>query len=121
MLQLQPDLVGDCLNLALVGARGNHKAVGKGRDAAQIEHQDFGSFLGLCGADGNQPGWRNGSGGGGSLQICLGQNTLLNVSYYIARHPRIKRLANARGSDASRYREGAVFAEYERVLMKRCT
>src|ERR1022692_5219513 len=30
-------------------------------------------------------------------------------------------LANARGSDPSRDREGAIFAEYESVFMKRCT
>jgi hypothetical protein len=31
-----------------------------------------------------------------------------------------KPLANARGLDRSRDREGAIFAEYESILMKRC-
>jgi hypothetical protein len=36
----------------------------------------------LGGTDGDQPGWRGGLGGGGFLEIGLGQNRLLKVSYY---------------------------------------
>jgi hypothetical protein len=39
-------------------------------------------LLGFGGADGDQPGRRDGFGGDGFLEIGLGQNRLLRVSYY---------------------------------------
>ena len=82
VFQLQPDFVADGLHLLLVGAGADHEVVGEGGDAGEIEDYDVGGFLGFCGADGNQPGGRGGFGGGGFLEIGLGQNTLLKVSYY---------------------------------------
>ncbi len=81
-LQLQLNFVADGLALALIRAGTDHKVIGEGSNAGEIQYFDVGGFLGLCRPDGYQPGWR------------LGQNTLLLVSYYslVWQAPRLKRL-----------------------------
>jgi hypothetical protein len=70
------------LNLALVGARTDHKKVGKGSDSAQVQDFDIGSFLRFGGPYGNQPSWVRDLNLLRFCEICLSQNTLLSVSYY---------------------------------------
>jgi hypothetical protein len=70
------------LHLLLVGAGADDEIVGERGDAGEVEHHQVGGFFGFCGADGNQPGWRGGLGGGGFSEIGLGQNRLLPLSYY---------------------------------------
>jgi hypothetical protein len=81
-LQLKIDLVGDGLYLALVRARADHKIIGEGRDARQVEHFDIGRFFRFSGPDGDQPCRNAGFDGGRFLKFSLGQKVLLSVSYY---------------------------------------
>jgi hypothetical protein len=82
MLQAEADLVADGLHLLLVGAGADDEIVGERGDAGEVEYDQVGGFFRFCGADGNQPGWRGGLGGSGFLEIGLGQNRLLPLSYY---------------------------------------
>jgi hypothetical protein len=82
MLQAQADFVADGLHLFLVGAGADDEVVGERGDAGEVEHDQVGGFFRFRSADGNQPGWRSGLGGSGFLEIGLGQNRLLPLSYY---------------------------------------
>jgi hypothetical protein len=82
MLQAQADFVADGLHLFLVGAGADDEVVGEGGDAGEVEYDQVGSFFRFGSADGSQPGWRSGLGGSGFLEIGLGQNRLLTLSYY---------------------------------------
>ena len=82
MLQAQADFVADGLHLFLVGAGADDEVVGERGDAGEVEYDQVGGFLRFRSADGNQPGWRSGLGGSGFLEIGLGQNRLLPLSYY---------------------------------------
>jgi len=70
------------LHLFLVGAGADDEVVGERGDAGEVEYDQVGCFFRFCCADGNQPGWRGGLGSGGFLEIGLGQNRLLSLSYY---------------------------------------
>jgi hypothetical protein len=70
------------LHLLLVRSRADDEVVGEGGYAGKVEDYDVGGLFRFGGADGNQPGRRNGLGGGGFLAIGLGQSTLLTLSYY---------------------------------------
>jgi hypothetical protein len=82
MFQTEADLVADGLHLLLVGAGADDEVVGKRGDAGEVEYDQVGGFFRFRGADGNQPGWRGGLGGSDFLEIGLGQNRLLPLSYY---------------------------------------
>ena len=56
VLLLEADFVADGLNLARVGAGGDHEEIGERSDASKVQDQDVGGFLGFGGADGNEPG-----------------------------------------------------------------
>lgn len=81
LLEIEPHLVGDGLNLALVGAGDDHEIIGERRDPGEIENRDIGGLLGFRGADGDEPGRGGGFEGGGFARVYLGQNTLLSVFY----------------------------------------
>jgi hypothetical protein len=82
MFQAQPDLVADGLHLPLVGAGADDEIVGEGGDTGEVEDYQVGGLFGFGCADGDQPGGRCGLGGGGFLEIGLGQSRLLKLSYY---------------------------------------
>jgi hypothetical protein len=84
MFQSQPDFVADGLHLLLVGAGTDHEEVRERGDAGKVEDYEVGGLLRFGCADGDQPGWRSGLGSDGFLEIGLGQNRLLKVSYYAA-------------------------------------
>ncbi len=87
MFELQPHLVADGLHLPLIGAGADHKIVGEGSDAGEVEDFDVGGFFGFGGADGEQPGWRFDLQFRGLGDVGFGQITLLSVSYYIVAQP----------------------------------
>jgi hypothetical protein len=82
VFQAQPDLVADGLHLLLVRAGADDEVVGEGGDTGEVEDYQVGGLFGFGCADGDQPGGRSGLGGGGFLEIGLGQNRLLKLSYY---------------------------------------
>lgn len=82
MFELQPDFIANGLDLALIGAGADDEIVGEGGDTGEIENLYVGGFLGFGGADGDEPGGRFSFGPGIFLDVGLGQNTLLSVSYY---------------------------------------
>ena len=100
VLEIEPHLVRYGLDLPLVGAGGDDEVVRERRDTPQIEHLDIGSFLGFGGADGYEPGRGSSCGGDGFVAICLGQNTLLSVSYYMERSAIGERSRDCGGSSA---------------------
>jgi hypothetical protein len=83
VFELKTHFVADGLDLALIGASADHKIIGEGGNAGEIEYFDVGGFLGFSGADGNQPGWGFDLQFRGLSDVGFGQITLLSVSYYI--------------------------------------
>lgn len=83
VFELKTHFVADGLDLSLIGTGADHKKIGEGGNAGEIEDFDVGGFLGLSGADGNQPGWRFDLQFRGLGDVGFGQITLLSVSYYI--------------------------------------
>jgi hypothetical protein len=56
LLQLQPYLVTDRLDITLVGAGADDEIIRKRGDPGQIQDLDIGSLFGFGGANGQQPG-----------------------------------------------------------------
>jgi hypothetical protein len=82
MFQAQTDFVADGLHLPLISAGADDEVVGESGDAGEVEDYQVGGLFGFGCAGGNQPGWRGGFGNCGFLEIGLGQNRLLEISYY---------------------------------------
>ena len=82
ILQAEADLVADGLHLLRIGAGADDEVVGERGDTCEVQDYDVGGLLGFGCADGNQPGWYRGLGGGGWFEIGLGQIRLLDLSYY---------------------------------------
>jgi hypothetical protein len=55
LLEHRLDLIGDCLDLAGVGARTKYKMVGETGDVAQIEYDDVAGLLGFRSFNGGFP------------------------------------------------------------------
>ena len=55
LFELEPNLIADGLNLTLVVPGTNDEEVGERSNTRQIEDFDVGGFLGLGGADSDQP------------------------------------------------------------------
>jgi hypothetical protein len=87
LLELYPNFVRDGLNLPLIGSRADDEIVRERSDSGEVQYPDIGGFLGFCGADSEEPGWRCDFGVGCFRKIGLGQNTLLCVSYYSGEDP----------------------------------
>jgi hypothetical protein len=97
------------LHLLLIGAGADDEVIGEGGDAGEVEDYEIGGLFRFGCAGGNQPGWRGGLGIGRFLEIGLGQNRLLKISYYAggvapdiaARYGRILKSegTHARGSE----------------------
>ena len=82
MFQAQSDLVADGLHLFLIAAGADDEVVGEGGDAGEVEDYQVGGLFGFGCAGSDQPGGRGGLSSGGFREIGLGQNRLLEISYY---------------------------------------
>jgi hypothetical protein len=68
----------------LIGAGADDEEIRKRGDAGEIQDLDIGSFLGFCGADGDEPGRNGGLEAGRFFDVGLGQKLLLTIFYYVA-------------------------------------